>query len=491
MIKYLLILIAAAAGAVTPDQILMEEPARTNRSAMAWIDAMDPYETDVAQSNVLQSLCYQMAFDNGMTIVPGVLEASTERFSTNWSYGFKDGGGIGADCIDVRHDLTSGANPLVVSNLVTRFLAVTNRGAYGYMDINSATIQSSRTNLTGVSTIGSFKAGVLKAPSVEATDGTLDIVAPSVYFEKEPVFPVAGGIFSSTNYPPMATFRSCGYFNVGKYADGLMWMSRTNTGWSTANVLQSIGMEETYPNITYPMSGGRQPADWSCVPVLTTYRSNDDYAYTMGWWEYDQHDMAEAYISMTNAVTDMFAHTNNVAGFTTAASMIQMGASPAVSRDVFAWAQGDSVTGVLETATDTYLDSILVQINAAKEAGTVCVSDGHTDDYVAYHRYQHMQVATDALIRVSVSLQFTNSAALSATPARYWLTAEGNKLLTRRVSSAGDFGPAFTVTSPDSPAKGYLYLDLSEVAEIHSNALKSAWYYVKFEELKGFTTWPD
>jgi len=494
MVKYLLILAAMTSAAVTPVQILMEEPGRTNRSAQAWLDDNVPITSDVALKSRIPAVAYRLAYSNGLSVIPGILGASTERFSTNWSYRFRNGGGVGADVVEVRNDLTSYADPLIIDNINTRFLVVTNRGTYGNFTSESISLTAPRTNLSSVTTVGGGTTVFsLRSPVVSSPLSDLTISAPAVLFLNEPVIPAASGVVSNTNYPPMSVFNSAGMFNVGTYVDNLMWLARTNTGWFTANVLQSIGMDNVYPNVVFSVNGGNEPADWAHIPVLTTLRNTEDVYYDTDWWEYSQDDMIAAYGDMTNAVYAIFSSTGGVTdviGFTNELALIEASPSPVVSTSLYAWGLTNKY-GDIRSAVSVYLAAAAIQFNVSRGDGVVCVADDVSSGYVDFHRYHHMAVNTTALMRVSVSMHFTNSAALSAETARYWLVAGNDKILTKRVSSAGERGPAFTLTGPATSVSGYLFLDLSEMVQVHSNALRSAWYYVKFEELKGFDTWQD
>jgi hypothetical protein len=571
MIKYLMILAAMTSAAVTPVQILMEEPARTNRSAQAWLDDNTPITSDVALRSMITAPAYRLAYSNGLSVIPGILGAGTERFSTNWSYRFKEGGGIGADAVEVRNDLTSYADPLVISNINTRFLNVTNRGTYGTFTGESISLTAPRTSLSSVTEVsGGTTVSSLRSPVVSSLLSDLTLSAPAVLFLNEPILPAASGVISNTNYPPMSMFHSAGMFNIGDYVDNLMWLIRKNTGLFTVSILASTGMDNLYQLMTLPTSpvydgtdsgyytnnntvtiyyiaagesdvtrvvyeeaslpdtsewqayrdshipdtaryvsgslasypvyvpptdGSRVIADWSHVPVLTTLRNKSDLYPDLEWWEYSQEEMAAAYVDMTNAVYDIFNSTggvSNVIGYDNEASLIAASPSQGLSDDIRVWAATTNAYPDARVAASNYLAAASVQVNMFKEDGIICVSDSvSSNGVVNFHRYHHMAANTTSLMRVSVSMHFDSGAVLSTNTARYWLMAGNDKILTKRVSSAGERGPAFTLTGPGIPVSGYLFLDLSEMRQVHSNALYSAWYYVKFEELRGFDTWQD
>lgn len=495
-----LVMLPLLASAVRMEQILMEEPGQTNRSASAWAAAHTPIISDVATAEYLRTLVATSIYSVGIAEAPVVLSASTERFSTNWSYAFVRGGGIAVSNLTVRDTLTSSAAQLLVSNLNSRFAWVTNSGNYGNIVATDATLRGSSftaEDLSSSVTVDTeVNAGVLVTEELSPTGGVLTINSPAVYFAREPVFTEASDIYSSTNYESSSSFASLGTFNLGKYSEGLMWLTTTNMGLRQVSELQSVGMDVVSQNVNYDVGNGlTAPASWSCVPVMTTQYDSSDAYFTTGFWEYSQESVAAAYDSITSAVTSIFIELGtgsvySVAGYTNAALMNAAGPSPALRIQVESWYKSlPSTTNYAGAviAASNYVAAVDTMFAQLRGEGSVCVVDRFVGNYVSYTRYKQTLPRANAIYRVTMQLHLTGDIGFSDTSARYWLMMNGVRRLMHTVSSGGESGAAFTFIGKTGETPGYLYLDLSEFAKINSSVLNSTWYYVKLELLRGFS----
>jgi len=506
--RYILLqlLMATTAFALRPEQVLMEEGSRTNRSAAAWLADSMPVVSDVATYDYMRALVTTSMYATGISTAPGALSLSTERFSTNWSYSFRSPGGMSIVDLEVRNRLSVLPTTFLAQDLTSRFLMVTNRGDYGVIAASNVTLRGSSYSaediVSSVAVATPVSVGTLALDEFVPSGGVLRVAAPAVHFSREPVFMQASDIYAGTNYASTASFDSLGEFNLGKYSAGLMWLTTTNMGLRQMNDLQSVGMANVGGNVTYDVGRGvRAPAGWACVPVVVTQYDLSNPGFSEGYWEYSPSNAVVSYGVMTSAVGMAFSSlgtgvVQSVAGYTNAASLVANSPSPSAANQVDYWYRTLTATTGVDTvslayAVSNYVVATYSMFSQLRGEGSVCVVDERASSYAKYTRYRQTMPAEGGLYRVTMQLHLTGSASFSATPSRYWLLMNNGRRLVHTVSSAGEIGAAFTFIDTSREPPGYLYLDLSEVANRNSGVLNSIWYYVKVELLRGFNTWPQ
>lgn len=489
-----------ASALLRMEQVLVEEPARTNRDAVAWAESFVPMVTDVATTDYLKTLTATSMYSVGLSIAPGVLSDSTERFSTSWDYVFRQGGGIAVSNLTVRNELTSLVSPLAINQLLARFVLVTNSGTYGSITADTAAMHGAvfdSGNLSGAVTVYTgVIADTLHTTSLAPTGGVLTVDSPVVYFAQEPIFTQSSDIYKGTEYGASSSFDSLGTFNLGKYGDGVMWLTTTNMGLAQFSEVQSVGLDKAGPRIRYDVGGGRTAAaTWSCVPLLITHYDRNDLDFPTGFWEYSQQSVAAAYTNIVDAVELMFdaRGEGDIAGFTNATDMVGVGISPAIRIQVEAWysALPSSTTNyhAIASSVSNYVDTVDAMFVQLRGPGTVCVVDKWFGFYLNYSRYRQMLPEKGCIYRVTMQLHLAEGVAFSTTPSRYWLVMNGTRRLVHTVSSEGESGASFTFLGLTDETPGYLYLDLSEFAKNNKQVLNATYYYVKLELLKGLSPW--
>ena len=216
-----------AALSVGMEQIVVEEPGRTNRSAQAWADAAQPGRL-AATMPYVDSIAVTSTHPAGLVYVPAALAAGTERFSTNWSYSFRPGGGVVVDTSVVRDSLTIDASPISVPFFDTRFLLVTNSGVYGAVDIDGG-VSIRGPASTGVmsgaqasSSVATVAVDVVNTAVLGGVGGPLVLDAPVVYVKGGLAYRELVGSGGPTGSPPTSVVSDVGLLGFAEYDRGLL-----------------------------------------------------------------------------------------------------------------------------------------------------------------------------------------------------------------------------------------------------------------------------
>lgn len=226
-----------AALSVGMEQIVVEEPGRTNRSAQAWADAAQPGRL-AATMPYVDSIAVTSTYPAGLVYVPAALAAGTERFSTNWSYSFRPGGGVVVDTSVVRDSLTIDASPISIPFFDTRFLLVTNSGVYGAVDIDgdvsirgpvSTGVMSGAQASSSVATVA---VDVVNTAVLGGVGGPLVFDAPVVYVKGGLAYQELVGSGGPTGSPPTSVVSDVGLLGFAEYDRGLLDLVHRRTPMS-------------------------------------------------------------------------------------------------------------------------------------------------------------------------------------------------------------------------------------------------------------------
>lgn len=226
-----------AALSVGMEQIVVEEPGRTNRSAQAWADAAQPGRL-AATMPYVDSIAVTSTYPAGLVYVPAALAAGTERFSTNWSYSFRPGGGVVVDTIEVRDSLTIDASPISIPFFDTRFLLVTNSGVYGAVDVDGGVSIRGPVS-TGVmsgaqasSSVATVAVDVVNTAVLGGVGGPLVFDAPVVYVKGGLAYQELVGSGGPTGSPPTSVVSDVGLLGFAEYDRGLLDLVHRRTPMS-------------------------------------------------------------------------------------------------------------------------------------------------------------------------------------------------------------------------------------------------------------------
>ncbi|MFA5387950.1 MAG: hypothetical protein WC322_06235 [Candidatus Paceibacterota bacterium] len=487
----LLLPLPLLASAVTMDMVLVEEPGQTNQSATAWAANGRPLDTDAATLAYIRSLVATSSYSSAMGQVSTILSGYTDRFSPDWSYEFKKGAGVSVDTLVVRSRLTD-LGSFASGSIDARFLSATNLATIGTAVAGASTLRGSSLpfDSTAVSDFGALTAGVVRTTFLDSPSGRVTFDAPATFFTRPPIF---SGL-NSTNDPPAALFQAYGELRFGHYRWGLLHFATTNNGPFRFNTVSGMGLGGDGSSVSYDLGpAGRKFADWSCVPIVTTLRPTSDPGFALGFWDTTVTNLSGAATALTNSITRMYAAVTNVppsvAGYTNEAALAAASPSYMAAMAVDAW-KTNAIPPAAYTAAVDYVAATVSLINQVSAEGVVNIAYEVVDPAVHYARYRQVRPADGYLNRVSMHLSVPQGLSFPATPARYWLVMNGRRILSHRVSSAGETGPAFAFIDAARTEPGFLYLDMTEVKEIHgTNVLNAASYCVKVELLKGQSLW--
>lgn len=178
----LLTLLPALLRAVDSSQVLMEEPGRTNRSALAYLESLSTVP-HFATTGFVRTAAATGAYSIVSATLYPYLAGRTDRFSTNWSYYLRGGGGFAVDNFHVRDTLTVQDLDWTAGGVTSR--VVVSPDVSGFADVlaGAADLRGPPSPVDGVDTaVAVFRdAHLSRAAGLEYVD------APAVFFHTEPV----------------------------------------------------------------------------------------------------------------------------------------------------------------------------------------------------------------------------------------------------------------------------------------------------------------
>ena len=305
--KYITILLTCAtcASAVRMEQVLVEEPTQTNRSAAAWAAA--PLVTPAATWEFFRTRMARSSYGAALTLISPILATTTERFSTSWSYIFREGGGVGVDVLEVRATLDVSKPVFSPGTLTTRFLSVTNSGYFSTIEAHDVAL--SGTGLEGGSAIESSAsittAGVFSTSHLVGGDILFD--APAVLFTRAPVLLKVGSAGDTGGWESCSVIKYVGMLPIGAYYDGLLKLDMIRTSTGVAHSLVGMGLGAGGTLHYAPTGPALAAVSLANVPVLVTHYPVAEPRFFTGFWKRSPEDADAASIVMTSAVSRCFA----------------------------------------------------------------------------------------------------------------------------------------------------------------------------------------
>lgn len=194
----LLTLLPALLRAVDSSQVLMEEPGRTNRSALAYLESLSTTPYFATTGFVRTTTATNAYFSVSSTLYP-YMAGRMDRFTTNWSYIMRPGGGFNVDNFHVNNTLTVRDLDWTAGDVTSRLTMSEDVSGFAVVAADTAELRGEESSVTGVD------AGMSMFRDVHLSQvrGLDSIDTGAVYFR---VAPVMSGVWRSTyvTMPPGA-----------------------------------------------------------------------------------------------------------------------------------------------------------------------------------------------------------------------------------------------------------------------------------------------
>lgn len=214
MKKFLLmLLLPLQLLAVDTQQVVVEEPSRTNRSAQVFWEQMHTNTTPFfATTNFVRFVAATNAYNIILSTLYPMISAWSERFSTNWSYNFQTDGGFNVDNFIVRDNFTSTVMNVTVKDVRARVLISDNASGFSTVTSKVASISGATSTLRGANTVSaSFDQADISM--LQSPTNVIVIDSPATFFNVDPViwwsaddFTLPPGLHelasAVTGYPP-------------------------------------------------------------------------------------------------------------------------------------------------------------------------------------------------------------------------------------------------------------------------------------------------
>lgn len=282
----------------------MEEPTRTNRNAASW--AATPLTTDAATWSFYKSKLVPSTYEAALSRVYSILEDTTDRFSTNWSYTFRSGGGVQIDTLEVRSLLSVALPTYSPRVLEARYLSVTNGGRYGSVFASNAVVRGRR---SGVGEVFSSSASIVTSSvfSTSFLGSSTTFDSPAVIFTRPPLLTRVGDVGGSGGWESCSVVELIGSFPFGKYYDGLLKLDMIRTSTGVAHALLGEGMGAAVPLYHSPEGGPVEKTSVTNVPILVTHFPLMNPLFLAGFWKNSPEKVEAAKTNLVASVDGCFS----------------------------------------------------------------------------------------------------------------------------------------------------------------------------------------